>query len=506
MFRSSPTPKQPAQQPVQQATPQVESPQLNPRSLSPQPSLSSLNLRPPDIGRLAADRPSPGTTEQAVRPVTPVAEKALPTDAAAPSRPGSPQLAPQPILEAGSLHSTTPKSLSPQPSLSSLNLRPPSIGRLAADRPSSGTTEQADRPVAPVVEKALSQQSIRSVQSLGDEQPAGPSNPGAGVTEELRRNPSRISMQTAGSRLSQISRLADHQGIALATPRDEAAVLATLRDVTPEDLSKALMATAAQRGITYAGGHLAGWAVQAATLMGVRAIPGATNEQAQAAATVIGGVMTALIKEVLGEYMKTKPSLGASIQTPSTTTFEKEIPRVVDGFNDSWTSVASDIANTKIGATLTPVVEEYLRAHGTPEWAIQNGAIAITAGAKRATSAVLDTLSDVTATLMKGTLLPGVKAANAVNEKFDTVNAVAGTVARSAINLGLSLPVGIPTTLGKTLQNAGPFTKTAASNALAWTGLNFWVVAKAHLAEAMRPAMEEADQGINLVERGITAE
>ncbi|WP_431288479.1 hypothetical protein [Roseateles chitinivorans] len=251
-------------------------------------------------------------------------------------------------------------------------------------------------------------------------------------------------------------------------------------NVSGKQLTDALLATLGQRATTYGGGHAIAWAVQAITLMSAGAA-GASKEALGVSSSVLGGLAAALGKEFIGEHMKTKPSLGATIKLPGDTFLQREGPRVMAGFNDMWTAIAGGMSGVALSAKLTPAMTEAFKAKGMPEPMAQATAMMVTAAAQRAVSAGFDTVSDLTSTVMKSKL-PGATGGTTVNDKVDYATMKAGMAARMMINWGLTLPVGIPVGLGKTLADANPFAKAAASSAPAWAGLNVWINTKMNLA------------------------
>ncbi|MFX1681525.1 hypothetical protein PV762_20090 [Mitsuaria sp. CC2] len=251
-------------------------------------------------------------------------------------------------------------------------------------------------------------------------------------------------------------------------------------NVSGKQLTDALLATLGQRATTYGGGHAIAWAVQAITLMSAGAA-GASKEALGVSSNVLGGLAAALGKEFIGEHMKTRPSLGATIKLPSATTLQTEGPRVMAGFNDMWTAIAGGMSGVAIASKLTPALTEGFKAKGMSEPMAQATAMMVTAVAQRAVSAGFDTVSDLTSTVMKSRL-PGATGGTAVNDKVDYATMKAGMAARMMINWGLTLPVGIPVGLGKALTDGNAFAKAAASSAPAWAGLNFWINAKMNMA------------------------
>lgn len=251
-------------------------------------------------------------------------------------------------------------------------------------------------------------------------------------------------------------------------------------NVSAKQLTDALLATLGQRATTYGGGHAIAWAVQAITLMSAGAA-GASKEALGVSSSVLGGLAAALGKEFIGEHMKTKPSLGATIKLPGDTFMQREGPRVMAGFNDMWTAIAGGMSGVALANKLTPAMTEAFKAKGMPEPMAQATAMMVTAVAQRAVSAGFDTVSDLTSTVMKSKL-PGATGGTAVNDQVDYATMKAGMAARMMINWGLTLPVGIPVGLGKALADGNAFAKAAASSAPAWAGLNFWINAKMNMA------------------------
>jgi hypothetical protein len=251
-------------------------------------------------------------------------------------------------------------------------------------------------------------------------------------------------------------------------------------NVSGQELTAALLATLGQRATTYGGGHAIAWAVQAITLMSAGAA-GASKEALGVSSSVLGGLAAALGKEFIGEHMKTKPSLGATIKLPGDTFMQREGPRVMAGFNDMWTAIAGGMSGVALANKLTPAMTEAFKNKGMPEPMAQATAMMVTALAQRAVSAGFDTVSDLTSTVVKSKL-PGATGGTSVNDKVDYATMKAGMAARMMINWGLTLPVGIPVGLGKTLADSSTFAKAAASSAPAWAGLNVWINTKMNLA------------------------
>ncbi|ANH70060.1 hypothetical protein ABE85_25190 [Mitsuaria sp. 7] len=245
-----------------------------------------------------------------------------------------------------------------------------------------------------------------------------------------------------------------------------------------------MLATLGQRATTYGGGHAIAWAVQAITLMSGGAA-GASKAALGVSSNVLGGLAAALGKEFIGEHMKTKPSLGATIKLPSNTTLQTEGPRVMAGFNDMWTAIAGGMSGVALANKLTPAMTEAFKGKGMSEPMAQATAMMVTAIAQRAVSAGFDTVSDLTSTAMKSKL-PGATGGTAVNDKVDYATMKAGMAARMMINWGLTLPVGIPVGLGKVLADGNAYAKAAASSAPAWAGLNVWINTKMNLAAKLK--------------------
>jgi hypothetical protein len=246
----------------------------------------------------------------------------------------------------------------------------------------------------------------------------------------------------------------------------------------------AVQATAGQRIPTYIASHGLAWLGQAgalATAAALRASPQAMN----LASTLAGGAIAAMGKEFIGERMKMLEQLGASIQLPEDTLAQRLAPKVMAGANDMLAAAWGSMANVAIGAALAPALQSVLEKQGLQEATARPVALALTAVAQRLVQTVADSLSDIASTAMKATLYPGAQAGNTVNAKYDMANALGGLAARALINFGLTLPVGVPVALGKILEDGSAAQKTAASNALAWAGMNGWIVAKGALADGI---------------------
>jgi hypothetical protein len=249
-------------------------------------------------------------------------------------------------------------------------------------------------------------------------------------------------------------------------------------------LLDATVATLAQRAATHVSAHTMALAAQTVTL----AVAGAAKAKPthMAVASMVSGGLTALVgKEVVGEFMKMRPSLGATITLPSETVPQREGPRVMAGLNDMVMSIAGGLSGAVLASKLTPVLAKEFEKQGLSQPMALAMAMSVTAAGQRLISAVCDTASDVASTLLKGTVLPGRGSGNSVNAKFDTNNMAAGMLARLAINFSLTLPMGVPVALGKMMTSATAMQKASVSNAMAWAGMNGWIVAKAHIKEAL---------------------
>ncbi len=273
-------------------------------------------------------------------------------------------------------------------------------------------------------------------------------------------------------------------------PNPDAATLAATTNKLPpanvsgKELTDALLATLAQRSVTYGAGHALALIAQTITLLSAGK-HGVSKEGMGVASNVVGGFVAALGKEAVGEFMKTRPSLGATIKLPSTTAMQREGPRAMAGFNDMWTAIAGGMSGVAIANTLTPVLIKSFEAKGMNEHMARASAMAVTAIAQRVVSTGFDTLSDLTSTVMKSKL-PGATGGNVVNDKMDYATMAAGMVARMGINFGLTLPVGVPVGLGMALANGNPFEKAALSAFPAWIGLNGWINAKMNMAALLK--------------------
>ncbi|MDA8453711.1 hypothetical protein M4R22_02935 [Acidovorax sp. GBBC 3334] len=250
------------------------------------------------------------------------------------------------------------------------------------------------------------------------------------------------------------------------------------------DTLAALGATAGQRAATYFGAHAGAWVLQAAS---VAILAGASKEQPSREAianlsNIVGGASSAVLKEAIGETMKTVPSLGATISLPGATALQREGPRVMAGFNDMWTAIAAAMTNVAVNAEIRPMIEKALTDRGIPPEVALPMSMMASAFVQRMISASADTVSDLTSTMAKS-FLPGARAGNVVNPQIDKQTMLGGITARGLINFGLTLPLGPLITLRKIMSgNDNDFQRSTASNAMAWAGLNGWIVAKAHIS------------------------
>lgn len=271
---------------------------------------------------------------------------------------------------------------------------------------------------------------------------------------------------------------------ALSDPESVEPPPAQTRPPSWNETAAALGATFGQRATTYFAAHAGAWMLQTAS---VAALVGARGGQVprEAMATLsglVGGASSAVLKEAIGETMKTMPRLGVTIALPGTTALQREGPRVMSGFNDMWTAIGSTMLNVAVNAQIGPVIERSLRERGiAPELAKPMSMMA-SALVQRMVSATGDTVSDLTSTLAKS-FLPGATAGNVVNLSVDRRTMLAGITARALLNFGLTLPLGPLVTLRKVMaDNDNPYQRAAAGNAMSWASLNGWIVAKAHLA------------------------
>ncbi len=250
------------------------------------------------------------------------------------------------------------------------------------------------------------------------------------------------------------------------------------------ETAAALGATFGQRATTYFTAHAGAWLLQTASVAALVGARGgnASRESIATLSGIVGGASSAVLKEAVGETMKTMPRLGATIALPGTTVLQREGPRVMAGFNDMWTAIGGAMLNVAVNAQIGPVIEQSLKERGiAPELARPMSMMA-SALVQRMVSATADTVSDLTSTLAKS-FLPGAEAATVVNLSVDRRTMLAGITARALLNFGLTLPLGPLITLRKVMaDNSNPYQRTAASNAMSWASLNGWIVAKAHLA------------------------
>ncbi|XDF34574.1 hypothetical protein RBH89_20520 [Paracidovorax avenae] len=262
------------------------------------------------------------------------------------------------------------------------------------------------------------------------------------------------------------------------------------------DTAAALGATFGQRATTYFGAHAGAWVLQAASVALLAGARGgqASRESMTNLSNLVGGASSAVLKEAIGETMKTMPRLGATISLPGETVLQREGPRVMAGFNDMWTAIGGAMLNVAVGARIGPMIEQSLRDRGlSPELARPMSMMA-SALVQRMVSASADTVSDLTSTLAKS-FLPGARAGHVVNASLDRQTMLGGITARGLLNFGLTLPLGPLITLRKLMAtNDNNYQRAAASNAMAWASLNGWIVAKAHISafyktlEAAAPA------------------
>ena len=244
------------------------------------------------------------------------------------------------------------------------------------------------------------------------------------------------------------------------------------------DLEAAMGATFAQRGTTYAAAHSLALASQVLTLITAGAL-GASKAQMNAASTVIGGLVAALGKEAVGEIMKTRRGLGASIQVPRDT---RQQARVMAGFYDMVTSMASAFTGAAVSQKVVPMLTDKFLDRGLPQPLAEAAAMGVSFIAQRSISMTSDTVSDLATTLSKF-FYPDAYADDVVNPKIDYDTMLAGMLARMLINWGLTLPLGVPVALGKWGDwNAN--SRVSIANGFAWAGLNGWIVVKAALAKA----------------------
>ena len=243
------------------------------------------------------------------------------------------------------------------------------------------------------------------------------------------------------------------------------------------DLKAAVGATLAQRGTTSAAAHSLALASQVLTLI-TAGKHGATKAQMNAASTVIGGLVAALGKEAVGEFMKTRRGLGASIQVPEDARLKG---RVMAGFYDMVTSMASAFAGAAVSQRVLPMLTDKFLERGLPQPMAEAAAMAVSFIAQRSISATSDTVSDVATTLSKF-FYPDAYADDVVNPEVDFDTMVAGMLSRTLINWGLTLPLGVPVALGK-WGDWNTNSRVSIANGLAWAGLNGWIVVKAELAK-----------------------
>jgi len=250
------------------------------------------------------------------------------------------------------------------------------------------------------------------------------------------------------------------------------------------ETAAALGGTFGQRATTYFTAHAGAWLLQTASVAALVGARGgnASRESIAALSSVVGGASSAVLKEAVGETMKTMPRLGATIALPGSTVLQREGPRVMAGFNDMWTAIGGTMLNVAVNARIGPVIEQALRERGIAPDLARPMSMMASALVQRMVSATADTVSDLSSTLVKS-FLPGAEAATVVNLSVDRRTMLAGITARSLLNFGLTLPLGPLVTLRKVMaDNGNPYQRAAAGNALSWASLNGWIVAKAHLA------------------------
>ncbi len=270
-------------------------------------------------------------------------------------------------------------------------------------------------------------------------------------------------------------------------PSDSEAQAAATRPPGPPtwgETAAALGATFGQRATTYFGAHAGAWVLQAASVAVLAGARGghASRESMTNLSNIVGGASSAVLKEAIGETMKTMPRLGATISLPGETVLQREGPRVMAGFNDMWTAIGGAMLNVAVGAEIGPMIEQSLKDRGlSPELARPMSMMA-SALVQRMISASADTVSDLTSTLAKS-FLPGARAGHVVNATLDRQTMLGGITARGLLNFGLTLPLGPLITLRKLMAtNDNNYQRAAASNAMAWASLNGWIVAKAHIS------------------------
>ncbi|MCW7536963.1 hypothetical protein OOT46_03730 [Aquabacterium sp. A7-Y] len=254
--------------------------------------------------------------------------------------------------------------------------------------------------------------------------------------------------------------------------------------LTPEHAMQALKATFVQRGITHLSAQLGTWVSQVGAVAGAAAA-GVNPQQLGLTSQLVSGAVSAALKEVVGEHLKTKPAYSATIDLPSNTTGEWLAPKVMAGANDMLAGIASSLSNAAIGAKLTPAIQQGLEKAGLNPAVALPVAMMLTAVVQRLVSATADTASDVASTAMK-TRFSGAQGSHKVNDGFDTATMLGGMAARGMINFGLTLPVGVPAALGKLMEHGTAVQKAAASNAMAWAGLNGWIVAKSVITDKIK--------------------
>lgn len=257
-----------------------------------------------------------------------------------------------------------------------------------------------------------------------------------------------------------------------------------VRPPTWRETAAALGGTFGQRATTYFTAHAAAWMLQTASVAALVAARGgnASRESIAALSSIVGGASSAVLKEAVGETMKTIPRLGATIALPGATVLQREGPRVMAGFNDMWTAIGGTMLNVAVNARIGPVIEQALRERGIAPDLARPMSMMASAFVQRMVSATADTVSDLSSTLAKS-FLPGAEAATVVNLSVDRRTMLAGITARALLNFGLTLPLGPLITLRKVMaDNGNPYQRAAAGNAISWASLNGWIVAKAHLA------------------------
>ena len=351
---------------------------------------------------------------------------------------------------------------------------PPSINDLAVQ---SGKVAQAARTSAVAQSKHLSSQ------------PALPPGrrPTSNIGSTVAYPPEATLAQAApGRRLSVFSAIGDAtdgQGLemlpgAYRRSGEYEAAVGSLPTLDRRDLEAAMGATFAQRGTTSAAAHSLALASQVLTLVTAGAL-GASKAQMNAASTVIGGLVTALGKEAVGEIMKTRRGLGASIQVPRDA---RQRARVMAGFYDMVTSMASAFTGAAVSQKVVPMLTDKFLERGLPQPLAEAAAMGVSFIAQRSISATSDTVSDLATTLSKF-FYPGAYADDVVNPKIDYDTMLAGMLARMLINWGLTLPLGVPVALGK-WGDWNTNSRVSIANGPAWAGLNGWIVVKAELAKA----------------------